>query len=74
MPVVLTREETSRLLNAMSGPHQLAVKLLYGCGLRISECLRLRIQDLDFGQGRIFVRGGKGGKDLNAVQSPLDTL
>jgi integrase len=47
VPVVLTREETSRLLDAMSGPHQLTVKLLYGCGLRISECVRLRVQDVD---------------------------
>jgi integrase len=67
MPVVLTRDEMSRLLDAMSGAHQLAVKLLYGCGLRISEGLRLRIQDVDFGQGRVFIRDGKGGKDRTVV-------
>lgn len=63
VPVVLTREETKRLLNVMSGPHQLAVKLLYGCGLRISECLRLRVQDVDFEMKSVTVRSGKGDKD-----------
>jgi len=44
IPVVLTREETARLLDALAGKQQLVVRLLYGCGLRISECLRLRVQ------------------------------
>lgn len=42
-------------------------KLLYGAGLRLMECIRLRIQDVDFGQNKIYVRGGKGGKDWLSV-------
>ncbi len=49
LPVVLTREETARVISLISGVHQLVVKLLYGSGLRIIECLRLRVQDIDFG-------------------------
>jgi len=78
IPVVLTREETSRLLDAMSGPHQLAVKLLYGCGLRISECVRLRVQDVDFEMKCVTVRSGKGNKDRvttfpPSLREPLET-
>jgi integron integrase len=62
-PTVLTKNEVQQILRCMEGTHQLMGKLLYGCGLRLMECIRLRIQDVDFGQGRIFVRGGKGGKD-----------
>ena len=50
IPVVLTREETARVIALMSGVHQLVVKLLYGSGLRITECLRLRVQDMDLGR------------------------
>ncbi|MDK9706893.1 MAG: tyrosine-type recombinase/integrase [Desulforhopalus sp.] len=42
-------------------------KLLYGSGLRLMECIRLRVQDVDFGQDLIFVRGGKGGKDRTTI-------
>ncbi|MEC4678607.1 MAG: tyrosine-type recombinase/integrase, partial [Nitrospirota bacterium] len=62
-PTVLTQEEVQRLLQKMDGTHALMAKLLYGSGLRLMECIRLRIQDIDFGQNKIFVRGGKGGKD-----------
>ena len=48
------------MLGAMTGKHALMAKLLYGGGLRLLECIRLRIQDVDFGQGLIFIRGGKG--------------
>ena len=48
IPVVLTREETAQIISLMTGIHQLVVKLLYGSGLRIIECLHLRIQDVDF--------------------------
>ena len=47
IPVVLTREETARVIALMSGVHKLIIKLLYGSGLRITECLRLRVQDMD---------------------------
>ena len=66
-PTVLTQKEIQQVLLHMEGTHRLMAQLLYGCGLRLMECIRLRIQDLDFGQGRIFVRGGKGGKDRTVV-------
>jgi integron integrase len=66
-PTVLTQEEVRRVLRNMEGTHRLMAQLLYGCGLRLMECIRLRIQDVDSGQGRVFVRGGKGGKDRTVV-------
>jgi integron integrase len=63
IPVVLTREETAQIIALMTGIHQLVVKLLYGSGLRIIECLRLRIQDIDFEMKALTVRRGKGAKD-----------
>ena len=63
IPVVLTREETARVIALMSGVHQLVVKLLYGSGLRITECLRLRTQDVDPEMKALTVRSGKGDKD-----------
>lgn len=63
LPVVLSREEARRLLAAMSGQYRLMAELLYGTGLRLMECLRLRIKDLDFEYLQITVREGKGGKD-----------
>lgn len=62
-PTVLTVDEVRSVLREMSGVHRLMAGLMYGCGLRLMECIRLRIQDVDFGQGKVFVRGGKGGKD-----------
>ena len=64
---MLTQAEVQRLLAAMTGRHALMARLLYGGGLRLLECIRLRIQDVDFGQNRIFVRGGKGGKDRTTI-------
>jgi integron integrase len=66
-PTVLTQAEVQRLLAAMRGRHALMAKLLYGSGLRLLECIRLRIQDVDFGQNLIFVRGAKGGKDRTSI-------
>jgi integron integrase len=63
LPVVLAREEVSRLLGALEGTHRLIAQLLYGCGLRLLEGLRLRIKDVDFERGQITVREGKGFKD-----------
>jgi integron integrase len=63
VPVVLTRAEVSRLLNALEGHHWLIAGLLYGSGLRLHECLRLRIKDIDRDYLQITVRDGKGGKD-----------
>ena len=63
LPSVLTKEEVHCVLGHMSGTHLLIAKLLYGSGLRLMECLRLRVKDLDFAQRQILVRDGKGEKD-----------
>ena len=63
IPVVLNREEVRRLFERLDGVPRLAAGLLYGSGLRISECLRLRVQDLDLEYRAITVRNGKGHKD-----------
>lgn len=63
LPVVLTVDETQRLLRHTSGTNGLIVKLLYGTGLRLMEGLRLRVKDIDFQRRQITVRGGKGDKD-----------
>lgn len=66
-PTVLTQPEVQRVLLHMDGTHRLMAQMLYGCGLRLMECIRLRVQDVDFGQGRVFVRDGKGGKDRTVI-------
>jgi hypothetical protein len=63
LPTVLTRDEVVALLEEMSGVTWLMAGLLYGAGLRLMECLRLRGQDIDFARREIMVRQGKGGKD-----------
>jgi integron integrase len=63
VPEVLTRSEVERLLDAMSGVNQLMAGLLYGAGLRLMECIRLRVKDIDFDAGRLTIRDGKGRKD-----------
>ena len=63
LPVVLTRAEVRAVLNRLDGPSRLAATLLYGAGLRLLECLQLRVKDLDFGRNEIVVRSGKGGRD-----------
>ena len=63
IPTVLSREEVTRLLAMMDGQAWLQAALLYGAGLRLMECLRLRIKDIDFERREILVRHGKGGKD-----------
>ena len=68
LPEVLTREETQRLLAALKpGTARLIILLLYGTGMRLMECLRLRVKDLDFGRGRIVIREGKGDKDRATI-------
>jgi integron integrase len=67
VPTVLTREEARRLLANLSGVHRLMAGLLYGSGLRLMECVRLRVKDVDFGYGQITVRDGKGEKDRRTV-------
>ncbi len=63
LPVVMTRNEVTLLLNEMNGVNGLMASVLYGCGLRLKECLRLRIKDIDFERGQVIVREGKGNKD-----------
>ncbi|MCG8380984.1 MAG: integron integrase [Gammaproteobacteria bacterium] len=63
LPVVLTRAEVEALLREMSGLYSLMAGLMYGTGMRLMECVRLRVKDVDFGYGTITVRDGKGNKD-----------
>lgn len=63
LPIVLTRSEVKRVMQHLNGEMLLIVQLLYGSGMRLMECLRLRVQDVDFGQRQIWVRNGKGMKD-----------
>jgi integron integrase len=67
VPTVLTREEVKRVLAQLSGVHHLMACLLYGAGLRLMECVRLRVKDLDFEYKQIIVRDGKGEKDRRTV-------
>jgi integron integrase len=63
LPVVLSPQEAQDILAAMRGPDRLMAELLYGSGLRLLECCRLRVKDIDFDRKQIVVREGKGGKD-----------
>jgi len=76
MPTVLTAGEVRRLLAAMSGTKWLMASLLYGGGLRLRECLKLRVKDLDFEYRQILVRDGKGAKDRVTMlpESLIDSL
>jgi len=67
LPVVLSRPEAKALLLELSGVPRLIAALLYGSGLRLNECLRLRVQHLDFGRHQILLRDAKGGRDRAAL-------
>jgi integrase len=76
LPVVLTKEEVKRVLGRLGGTPWLMAMLLYGAGLRLMECCRLRVKDIDFSQNQILVRAGKGDKDRHtmlptAIKQPL---
>jgi integron integrase len=76
LPTVLTKEEVRQVIAQLTGVHRLIVQLLYGSGLRLMECMRLRVKDLDFGQRQILARDAKGGKDRvtilpNSLIKPL---
>jgi len=76
LPVVLTREEVRRVLSSVAGTPWVMAMLLYGAGLRVMECCRLRVKDVEFSRNQIVVRGGKGDKDRYtilpaAVKEPL---
>ncbi len=70
LPIVLNKDEVKLIFHQLSGVYKLIFSILYGSGLRISECLRLRIQDIDFHNNSLVVRDGKGGKDRNTILSP----
>src|SRR5437870_3605536 len=63
VPVVLTRDEVHKIFAHLHGTARLMAGLLYGSGLRLMECVRLRVKDVDFGYARITVRDGKGARD-----------
>jgi len=67
LPVVFTREEARAVLDRLNGDKWLIVSLLYGSGLRLMECLNLRVKDLEFSRGEVTVREGKGGRDRVTV-------
>ncbi len=67
LPTVLTRDEVSRVLSRLEGTPRLMAGLLYGAGLRLMECCRLRVKDLDFERHQVTVREGKGDKDRPAI-------
>ena len=67
LPVVLTRDEVHAVLRHLHGESLTAAMLMYGAGLRVLECLELRVKDIDFGYRQIAVRGGKGNKDRITV-------
>ncbi len=73
LPVVLTRDEVGRLLSHLNGFHWIAACLMYGSGLRLMECLRLRVMHLDFDHQAILVINGKGNKD-RVVTLPHDLI
>jgi integron integrase len=73
LPTVLTQNEVRRLLGAMRGTKWLMASLLYGAGLRLTECLKLRVKDVDFEYRQIVVRDGKGAKD-RVTMLPLSAI
>lgn len=67
VPTVLSRQEAHLMLSCLSGPHLLMTNLMYGSGLRATECVRLRVKDLDFALHQLVIRDGKGAKDRFTV-------
>jgi len=67
VPVVFSREEVNQVLGQLTGHHWLIAGLLYGAGLRLMECLRLRVKDLDAARNEITIRSGKGAKDRRTL-------
>lgn len=63
LPTVLTQWEVSTMLAEMKGTHALMARLMYGTGMRLMECMTLRVKDVDFGRREIIIREGKGNKD-----------
>ncbi|NQW04019.1 MAG: phage integrase N-terminal SAM-like domain-containing protein [Acidobacteria bacterium] len=77
LPVVLSREEVALLLSRLRGPVWLMACLMYGAGLRLLECVELRVKDVNVDRGELTIRDGKGGKDRvtllpAAMRAPLE--
>lgn len=66
-PVVMTQKEVQLILSYLQGTHELMAKILYGCGLRLMECLRLRVKDIDLDRNFLYVYQGKGNKDRHTI-------
>ena len=73
LPVVFSKSEIRKIINQLEGRNWLMGQLMYGAGLRVMECVRLRIKDVDFGYRQIVVRDGKGGKDRITMLPDLVT-
>lgn len=67
LPVVLSHGEVQKVIKGLESPYELMASLMYGAGLRVTECARLRVKDLDFSRHVITVRDGKGGKDRTTL-------
>ena len=67
LPVVLTHDEARRVIDRLAEPYRLMASLMYGAGLRVTECARLRVKDFDFSRQVLTVRDGKGGKDRTTL-------
>ena len=67
LPVVLTKQEINEIFEHLDGDFLLMCKIIYGCGLRLKECLNLRIKDLEFSRNKVVIRSGKGDKDRQTV-------
>ena len=74
LPVVLSRDEVSRLLNELSAVPQLIAPLMYGTGMCLMEALRLQVKDLDFEHSQVVIRAGKGDKDRYTVLPRTGTV
>jgi integrase len=71
LPVVLGRNEVHKILENLHGEFHLMAALLYGCGLRLNECLGLRVKDIDFDLNEIMIRCGKGDNDRRTLLPEL---
>ncbi len=71
VPVVLSRDEVKAILGQMTGVTRLMAELMYGAGLRVGECVTLRVKDIDFSSAVLNIRAGKGGKDRTTLLPAL---
>lgn len=71
LTVVLSKDETQKVISNLQGEYHLMASLLYGSGLRLSECLNLRVKDIEFDLNEIIVRGGKGDTDRRTILPDL---